>query len=436
MRDCNIRLENNQLTGSVNVDLTVLTTLGLDYPENGDAEVTTIAVASLAQDSIVWSLTGADSELFTISSEGELSFKSPPNYESAADFNTDNAYEVTIEASDGDLTGTLDVTIRVTDLDEVGSVTLSENQPQAGTEVTATLTDPDGNISATTWVWASSTDGSTNWSSISGATSASYTPVAADVGKYLRATASYTDGHGAGKSAQAVSANTVMAATPANQAPAFATDAATLEVAEDTASGGNVGSAVTATDGNADSLIYRLSGTDAASFAIGASTGQISVGSATSLDYESSTKSYNVTVSVHDGKNAEGTADTTVDDTITVTINVTNVDEQPSLSGSSAVSYPENGTASVASYAAVDPESATVNWTLSGDDSGDFSISIGGALSFNSSPDFETPTDANNASLVTVEAPDGTTDKVTLAVTVTVTNVEEAGAVILSPAQP
>ena len=36
-----------------------------------------------------------------------------------------------------------------------------------------------------------------------------------DVGNYLRATASYTDGHGSGKSAQAVSANPVQdAAVP------------------------------------------------------------------------------------------------------------------------------------------------------------------------------------------------------------------------------
>ena len=94
---------------------------------------------------------------------------------------------------------------------------------------------------------------------------------------------------------------------------------------ENSDGGTNVGSAFTATDPDGDTLAYSLSGTDAASFALNSSTGQISVGSSASLDYETK-DSYTVTVSVHDGKDAEGTAETTVDDTITVTINVTDVD--------------------------------------------------------------------------------------------------------------
>ena len=164
------------------------------------------------------------------------------------------------------------------------------------------------------------------------------------------------------------------------------------------------------------------------------------MGSGTTLDYESSTRSYAVTVSVHDGKDSDGDAEATatVDDTIAVTVTVTNVDEQPALSGAETVSYAENGTASVASYTAADPENATITWTLSGDDSDDFSISAAGALSFNNSPDFETPADADTDNIyqVTVEASDGTTAKVTLAVTVTVTNADEVGAVAQSPAQP
>ena len=85
-----------------------------------------------------------------------------------------------------------------------------------GTVLTATLTDPDGSLSGATWVWASSTDGSTGWTDISGAASASYTPVAGDAGKYLRATATYTDGEGEGKSAQGVSHNAVQAAPVTN----------------------------------------------------------------------------------------------------------------------------------------------------------------------------------------------------------------------------
>ena len=98
--------------------------------------------------------------------------------------------------------------------DKAGTVALPSTQPQVGAVLTATLTDPDGSISNITWQWASSPNGSSNWATISGAASARYTPVDGDVGNYLRAMASYTDGHGAGKSAQAVTANPVEDAPP------------------------------------------------------------------------------------------------------------------------------------------------------------------------------------------------------------------------------
>ena len=56
-----------------------------------------------------------------------------------------------------------------------------------------------------TWQWARSPDKGT-WFDINGATSASYIPDATDDnGKYLRVTASYTDGHDAGKTAVGIS---------------------------------------------------------------------------------------------------------------------------------------------------------------------------------------------------------------------------------------
>ena len=276
---------------------------------------------------------GDDSGDFSISSVGALSFNTSPNFENAQDADTTNTYLVTVEATDGTTDKvTLSVTVTVTDEEEAVAVALAPapGQPVLGMALTATLTDPDGTISAATWMWAGSTDGLTGWTDISGATLASYTPTAADVGSYLRATATYTDGEGAGKSAQGVSANAVMAVPPVNQDPAFAEVTATLEVAENTAARKNIGGPVMAADPDSgDTLVYSLSGVDAASFDIDKATGQITVSSGTKLDYESSAKSYRVTVSVSDAKNAEGNADTTVDDTIEVTIGVTNVDEAP-----------------------------------------------------------------------------------------------------------
>ena len=56
-------------------------------------------------------------------------------------------------------------------------------------------------------------EGRSAWHVINGASAASYTPTAADAGHYLRVSASYTDGHGSGKTAQTVTPNVVLART-------------------------------------------------------------------------------------------------------------------------------------------------------------------------------------------------------------------------------
>ena len=74
-------------------------------------------------------------------------------------------------------------------------------------------------------------------------------------------------------------------------------------------------------------LTYSLGGTDAASFDIDTSNGQLKTKDA--LDFDAGKTTYSVDVSVSDSKDDYDTADTVVDDTIAVTINVTDVNEKP-----------------------------------------------------------------------------------------------------------
>ena len=96
------------------------------------------------------------------------------------------------------------------------------------------------------------------------------------------------------------------------------------------------------------------------------------------------------------------------------------------LSGDSWLGYPENGEDRVDLYL-VSGSDADITWSLSGDDSDDFSISKTssghGKLTFKHPPNYEKPTDAdaNNRYRVTVEASDGTNTG-TRQVIVTVTN--------------
>ena len=161
-----------------------------------------------------WSVAGPDGDKFT-AVDGELKFKAKPDHENPTDANTDNVYEVTAQASDGKLTGMKKVKVTVENADEGGVVTLSKTQPRVGIAVTASLTDPDGSISSLTWQW-SNDDGD-----IADANSDTYEPGTGDVGDTLTATASYTDGHGSGKTADQGSANDVAEDTR-NKPPAFA----------------------------------------------------------------------------------------------------------------------------------------------------------------------------------------------------------------------
>ena len=75
------------------------------------------------------------------------------------------------------------------------------------------------------------------------------------------------------------------------------------------------------TDPEASELTYSLGGTDAGLFEIDASTGQISIGAATTLDYESPAdlnddNVYELAVQVTDGKDAGGNIDTSTDDEV------------------------------------------------------------------------------------------------------------------------
>ncbi len=379
--------------------------------------------------SLTYSLGGTDAGSFNIvESSGQLLTRATLDYEAKS------SYSLTLSVSDSKDAGgnadtatddTIPVTITVTDVEEAGTVDLSSVQPQVDTLLTTTLSDPDGDVTGTTWEWESSPD-QTNWAAITGATEGSYTPVTGDVGNYLRVTASYADGEGSGKSAQAVSANTVQAAPLTNSAPVFSSDPATREIAENTPTGRNIGNPVVATDGDDDdaSLTYSLGGDNAASFDLSAS-GQLLTKDA--LDYEAKS-SYSVTVTATDPSDAS--------DIITVTITVTDVEEAPEFPAgeSGARSVAENTAAGRnigRPVAATDGDRDSLTYSLGGTDAASFDIrESSGQLLTKATLNYE---DKSSYS-VTVSVRDnkgagGNADTATddmITVTITVTDVDES----------
>ncbi|MDE0603528.1 MAG: hypothetical protein OXI18_03905 [bacterium] len=89
--------------------------------------------------------------------------------------------------------------------DRPGTVFFNWTQPREGRRFPAYLSDPDSDLSDKAWQWSRADTDDGPFTVIDGATDSDYTPQSSDVGKYLKVTVTYSDGHGTGKSAEAVS---------------------------------------------------------------------------------------------------------------------------------------------------------------------------------------------------------------------------------------
>ena len=162
-------------------------------------------------DAITWSKSGTHSSKFALSSRGTLTFSSVPNFESGL-----TTYSVTVTATDaGGLSDSQAVTVTITNVEEAGTVRLSSTQPRVGEAITATLSDPDGNMQNVRWGWlyfrARDAEGAAEESSeeaaievTNGVPATTLTPSQVLAGRRLRARVLYADGHGPNKEAQSV----------------------------------------------------------------------------------------------------------------------------------------------------------------------------------------------------------------------------------------
>ena len=331
------------------------------------------ATDSDSSDTLTYTLGGTDGTSFGIdSSTGQLETGTALNFEVKASYSvTVNVRDSKDSAGDADTAtdDTIDVTITVTNEDEAGTASFT-GMLSGGLLLTASVSDPDGSISNRSYQWQRSSSQTSGFSDITtNGTSVTYTTVAADVGQYLRVIVSYTDGYSSGRSATSAARGTVAGS---NSPPAFNDGPSTTRTVPENSGGGvAVGTAVTASDSdNSDTLTYSLSGTDVDDFDIDSSNGQITTRSTGTYNFEAAKNTYEVTVSVHDGKDAAGGTDTsTIDDTIDVAISLTNVNEAPTLGTVSLnESVAENTPASqiIATYTASDVDASDDAYLVAG----------------------------------------------------------------------
>ena len=245
---------------------------------------TPVAATDADNDTLTYTLSGTDANAFNIErTTGQLKTSAPLDYE------TKSTYTVTVTVSDGSLSDTITVTINVTDINEQQTQQTDVTTYEVGDEIPL----PSG----------------FNTPRLTMGPGRSLT---ADNGTYTCASGDNCIIQNGQVTQGTIEVTTVVA----NTTPAFTEGASTTRtIAENTATGVNIGTPVAATDAQNDTLTYTLSGTDAASFSINGSTGQLRTKAA--LDYETKA-TYTVTITVSDGS---------LTDSITVTINVTDIAE-------------------------------------------------------------------------------------------------------------
>ena len=371
-----------------------------------------------------WSLSGTDGGDFNISQDGELTFRTTPNYESPADSNRDNEYLLTVRAYDGQYYGTLDMAVTVLNVNEAPEIRpvsrpeYSRQENDTGAIYTFSATDPEGGT--VTWSTGGLDEG--DFTIVGGALKFANPPdhetplgSGSNGNEYLVTVHARDDQFNS-----AMLENTVkVTVTDVNEGPEV-TGTDSFTVAENQYLSN---ASFNATDPEGESVTrWNTAGTDGGDFTI-SENGVLTFRNLP--DYERPSDSnldneYQLTVRAYDTGGRYGSLD--------VVVTVTAVDEAPELTSSSmsrtSFSYPENGTSALYTYQATDPEGGTITWSVSGTDQGDFDISETGALTFASVPDFELPVDADqdNEYLVTVEARDDGFNFARLEVTVTVTN--------------
>ena len=394
-----------------------------DVAEN-ERSAYTAAATDADGDSLTYSLSGTDEDLFTINpTTGDVSFIVLPDFEMPGDAGSDNVYDIIVTASDGADETTQAVAITVTNINDSRpsftppgpvSVDVEENQTAV---YTAVVTDADGD--PLTY-------------SLSGADAVLFTiDPNTGVVSFLVAPDFEMPGDAGGDNVYNIGvmatdgtrgrtqAVTITVTDVNDNAPIF-TSPATANVEE------NQTAAYTAqaTDAEGDALSYSLSGTDAGLFTIDPATGEVSFNEAP--DFESPNDAngdnvYNIIVTASD--NTEGTTDTNQAVAITVTgLN----DNAPVFTSPGTASVMENQTAAYTAQA-MDADGMTPTYSLSGTDAALFTIDPAtGVVSFIAPPDFEAPGDngGDNVYDITVTASDGanSTDQT---VAITVTDVED-----------
>jgi hypothetical protein len=434
-------------SGSVSVDenSSAVTTVAVYDPDSGDSHSYSVSG-------------GADAAAFSINaSSGALTFSSAPNYESPGDVGSNNVYDVQVTVTDdgaGNLTDVQDLAVTVNNTNdnpvitsdgggESVSVNAAENQTGV-TTVTATDEDSGDTLS---YSISGGADGalftigeSSGVLTFSAAPDFENPTDSGANGVYDVEVRVTDDGTGTLSDVQAIA----VTVTSANDSPVISSNGGGATASATVDENTTAVTTVTATDPDSgDTHTYSISGgSDAAAFAINATTGVLTFNSAPDFESPADTGTdnvYDVQVTVTD----DGIGNLTDVQDLAVTVN--NVNENPVITsnggGASAAVNAQEGQTSATTVTATDPDVGdTLSYTISGGaDAALFVInSATGALSFFTAPVYSAPSDSGSNGIYDVQVTvsdngaGNLTDIQDIAVTVTDVNAPPGGTLTIS----
>lgn len=404
------------------------------------AAVTTVKASDADGNALTYSISGgADAARFSLHPvTGVLTFVTVPDYETPADADKNNTYEVKVSASDGSLSDTQTLTVLVTNIKESAAPQITSE----GGGDTAFLS-LDENLTAVTKVTATDANGDSLKFSISGGVDADLFKITSSSGRLsFLAAPDYEKPQDSGKNnsydvevmvsdgsltdTQKISVQILN--VQEGKAPAITSNGAAATASVSIAESQQAVTTVIASDADGDVVTFRLAtGADESLFQINTNSGKLAF--IKPADYENPLDLNRDNIYILTVVAMDGVFETT--QLLFVTVTDAKENAAPAIisdggTANATVSMPENQKVATV-VTATDADSDPITYSISGGvDAALFQISSGGTLSFASAPDYEKPQDANKDNIyVVMVAANDSSQTATQTLSIVVTDVFE-----------
>lgn len=379
--------------------------------------VLSVAVEDIENDVIGYSLSGDDAEKLSISTSGAITFKTNPDFETPADANSDNSYEITVEASDGTDTVSGDLVITILNVENEGNPIIEGLSSQSVDEnesigISFTVTDPQNDTITYSLsgidkdLFTLTFDGLN--ASLTSSSKDYELPEDSDSNNVYLVSVNFSDELNTTSQEVEVSISNI------NDNDPVITSSGSFTVPENQ----QAVATLTATDADNDALTFSISGGDSSDLEI-TNSGILTLKSNANFEVKNS---YSFIAMVTDSINSSSSS---------ITVNISDVNEPPVWNNTlqTVFEYPENST-SVETIDIpediVDEDGDALSYSLSGIDGSLFSIS-GNVVSFVGAPDYENPSDSNGDNIynLNVIASDGELSATSPEFTLTIINLND-----------